>query len=135
MATSPDADVRTRLLAQGAGTQYDVFMGPVRDPDPSKGIPDEATFCLANGGREPMPFLQDGNPCYRWSSVQVRVRSAQNQFAAGQTRARAVREALHISAISGYVAVRVRESEPLYLGQDESGHHHWSVNVEMEHRQ
>jgi hypothetical protein len=36
--------------------------------------------------------------------------------------------------MAGYITVDALETEPLYLGKEDAGHHRWSLNFEMEHR-
>ena len=134
MATTVDADVVTALTgSNGLVSGTNLFAGPVRAP--GTGVPDKAVFVLATGGPPPMPFILGGSGTdYCRSTVQVRVRSDQEDFPTGQTLARALRTLLHKNILSGYIDVRVRESEPNYLGQGELGHHEWSINLEMEHR-
>lgn len=108
-----------------------LFEGPVRAAGAT--VPHEALFVLATGGDPPLPFLGT-TVSYCVSALQVRYRSAPHEYAAGRAKVRAVRNAIHLGSITGYVEVRVRESEPLYLGPDEHGSHEWAINVDMEHR-
>lgn len=134
MATTPDTDVVALLtgsLGLVAGTN--LFAGPVRAP--GTGVPDKAVFVLATGGAPPIPYMDGTLQDYQRSIVQIRVRSDLEDFPTGQTLARSVRDFLHKITGTSYTDIRVRETEPNYLGPDELGHHEWSVNLEMEHRQ
>lgn len=139
MATTPDIDVATYLGTQ-LGTLTlgtNLFCGPVRGHDtPDSGIPDQAVFVLASGGPAPGAFL--GNSAsgeQRFTSLSIRVRSAPNGFQSGQTLARSVRDTLHHAAVSGYLDVAVRESDPAYLGVTEKAQHEWSIGVNLMHLQ
>ena len=133
-APSPDSDIRTALAGSGLGlvAGTNLFCGPVRAPMP--GVPPLAVFVLASGGYGPRPLL-GSHTDYRISTVQVTVRSAEQDFAGGQSLARSVLIALQRAAITGYASVVMRESEPNYLGQDQDARHLWSLNAEMGHEQ
>lgn len=77
-----------------------------------------------------MHTMNNAGPDIKRASVQVRVRSNVNDFAGGQQKARAVWSALQRAVLAGYMSITARESEPVYLGQDDTEHHEWSVNVE-----
>ena len=143
MATAPDTDVVAALTgAIGLTAGTNLFSGPVRAYTILEAgtvvVPHKAVFCLATGGPPPMSFVNGGSGTdYNWSVVQIRIRSdigSTSDFADGQTLARAVRDRLHKAVVTGYIEIRVRESEPNYLAQDDDGHHEWSINLEMEHR-
>lgn len=137
---TPDADLATRLAAGltsalGAGYVYgttgaNIFRGPPRKP--GNGIPVKAMFCLATGGPVPQQYTTDGSTSeVRYTSVQVTIRGDVEAFGAGQTLARACRDALHKSTISGYFNVEVRESEPTFIGVDDQESPRWTINVSM----
>ena len=130
--STPDVDVAARLVAAGIGLTLgtNLFRGKERPPA-APGIPHKAVFCLASGGAGPQAYADGTALQLRYPSVQVFVRSDPNDFAAGQTLARAVRDALHHATVAGYVNVEVVESEPNYLSEDEQGHHLWTVNVDL----
>lgn len=136
MPTTIDTDVVGRLDGfdgwAASGASRNLLPGPVRD-EPL--VPDLAAFVLVTGGPPPIPYVSGGTGTNTiMSSVQVRVRSAPDDFAGGQAHARLARDRLHEFIISGYVEVRVREAEPLYLAMDEKRRHHWSINLTLEHR-
>jgi hypothetical protein len=134
MASDPDLDLVTHLATQGIGTAAtNLFRGPVRD---ATGVPDASVFCLLAGGPAPESFVDGGASAdYRRSSVQINTRSAPDDYNGGLAKAKAASAAAHKASLAGYVDVRVRESEPLYLGRDEKARHRFSSNVTMEHRQ
>jgi hypothetical protein len=129
---TPDAAVATHLAASGlllvVGTN--LFRGPVRPV--STGVPAKAAFVLATGGPGPVPFIDaavNGDTYY--FDVQVRIRGEREAFATTRTLARGVRNALHRASISGYLSALVTESEPAYLGPDDSERPEFSVNVRL----
>jgi len=139
MATSPDSDVVTKLNGVSGwttGAGRNLFRGPVRPP--STEIPHAACFVLASAGPAPEAF-SGSTPELRYSAVQVRTRSnagtTSSVYVDGLTKARATRDALHHATISGYHDVRAMQTEPVYIGVDESGHHEWSINLELWHDQ
>jgi len=129
---TPDVDVATYLAAQGFGTiGTDLFHCAPKPP--GGGIPDACIFVLDSGGPAPDPYFRVGGASasfYR-VGVQVRVRAAVGQSAAGKERARDVLTALHLAAIAGYTAVHAQTSAPLYLGRDDTEHDEWSVNCSV----
>lgn len=132
MAPPPDSAVASLLVTAGQGVLGStLFLGPVRPP--SAGVPHKAIFCLATGGASPLTHsMNNAGPDIKRASVQVRVRSNVNDFSGGQTVARAVWSALQRAVFAGYMSITCRESEPVYLGQDDTEHHEWSVNVETQ---
>lgn len=128
----PDAAVADALAAAGLSLAKGVnlFRGPVR-PD-LLGVANKAVFCLATGGPRNERFLGTASD-YRVSTVQIRVRTGPGEFDAGQTLARAIRDALHATQPEGYVSMQVREGEPNFLGQfADDDTYQWSLNVELE---
>jgi hypothetical protein len=135
MATTPDSDLVTYLDAQvGALTiGTNLFAGKPRAIKPT--VADKAVFVLSSGGPEPQAFCSGTSVEERDSSVSVRVRSDGADFSGGQTLARLVRDTVHHSTIAGYKDVSAQQAEPIYIGEDDDGHHEWSVNVTMKHEQ
>ncbi len=126
----PDDAVVTKLAAAGLGltSGTNVFAGRIRPQ--GSGVPFASVFCEATGGPVNQPYL--GNAAdWRVKTVQVRVRSDPRAFETGQTLARGCLTALHRAALTGYTWCYVREPHPTYLQQDESGCHHWTLNVEL----
>lgn len=143
MAAAPDTAVVAVLAAAGLGLTAapaagaNLFAGPVRRPSPTGAVaeqpftPHKAVFCLATGGPAPISFVRrNTGPDVKRSTVQVRVRSEVNEFGNGQTLARGVWTALQRVVVTGYMSITVRESEPVYLGEDATNHHEWSINLE-----
>jgi hypothetical protein len=128
----PDIDILTALAAAGIGLSrgINLFCGPPRAANPPT-IPHQAVFVLASGGPEQEAYSDGTTTERRYSAVQVRVRSNPRGFDAGNTLARQVRDALHHRTLTGYLDVRAMQSEPIYIGEDEPGHHEFSVNLEL----
>jgi Bacteriophage minor capsid protein len=114
-----------------------VFDGPVRAADAL--VPQEAIFVLPTGGFDSIPERTTAahlvNPAIPPTelvspTIQVRIRSACDDYTGGYAIARAVRSALHRYIPSGFLECRVREAHPIYLGRDSLGCHEWSFNLE-----
>lgn len=130
---TPDADIAARLdTALGSLTLgVNLFRGK-EQPYSSTGIPHQAVFCLATGGPAPEAYLFGGTGVeLRYPAVQILVRSNPRDFAGGQALVRTIRDAVHHATIAGYVEVRVAETEPNYVREDDEGHHAWTINVEL----
>lgn len=131
MADSPGVAVRKELNSAVGALTYttNLFDGPVRPP--SSGIPHEAVFCLTTGGPKPESQVNaNTGPDLKRGSVQVRIRSNAGKFTDGETLANTVWTAIQRATITGYMSVTCAQSEPVYLGQDDTEHHEWSVNVD-----
>ena len=133
MTVEVDKDLADVLAAASIGLTkgMNLFRGPPRAA--GGGIPHQAVFVLAWGGPSPIPLHDGSKRDLIMSRVQITVRGAPEKFDDGQTLARAVKKALHEKPPSGYIDVTVQESEPLYLKQDEYGHHEWVINIEAKH--
>lgn len=134
---TPDIDVANHLAAAVPAPDLgivgtDIFRGPVR-PAKVGFVPHAAIFVLATGGPAPSPYFSVAgvSASFYKVSVQVRVRSNVEKFGDAQTKALQVRDKLHLANIAGYVACKVLQSEPIYLGQDDLEHHEFSVNATL----
>lgn len=136
MATDPDGDVVTYLNTNVGALTTNTNLFASKEQAEGDGIPHLAVFVLPTGGPAPQAYV-DGNSGteQRFSGVQVMSRSAPRAYNAGKTFARLIRDTLHHAAISGYVDVRVNESEPLYLGENDAGAHLWTSNLELLHEE
>lgn len=131
--STPDTDMTTHLNTNVAALTYNtnLFRGPVVAE--SAYVPDLAVFCLSTGGPKPEAYIFGGTGVEeREHGLLIRVRSAPGEFEAGQTLARAVRDAAHRAVIAGYHDIYVRECDPAYYRLDDKGHHFWSIGVAME---
>ncbi len=130
---TPDIDVAgvisTAVAELTTGTN--LFVGPVRGYDKGR-VPHKAVFITAEGGAPSRQFALAVE--YR-PNVDIRVRgdkpSVPSAFSDGQTLARAVFDAVHFNPPSGYCDAQVVNSHPIYIGQDEDGHHEWVITVNL----
>jgi len=124
-------DVAAALATAGVGTVgTGIFIGPTRAP--ATGLPAVAVFVLPTGAGPPVaPYLGTSTDWHE-VALQILVRSAANSYAAGRTKAAACRTALHRLALgASYTLCMVRETEALYLGRNELGHHEFAINVRV----
>lgn len=130
MPFEPGLDVATQLDADAAFTLgTNLFYGPER-PE-GDGMPHKAVFCLSSGGPGPEEYA-DGSGISRWIGVvQIISRSDPGRYADGLAQARLIRDLLHIQPATGYHEWIFQESEPIYLGTDETDRHRWSSNLEV----
>lgn len=138
--SAPELDVANQLatgLALALGGTWSVGtnikLGPPRDSS-IPGAEGVRVWCMPWNGGPPAPYL--GGPeagSLMQSQVQVVVQSAAgDDFEAGLTVARAVRNVVHThEPTSEYSGAWALESEPLYLGPQDSGQHSFSVNVRL----
>ena len=133
--STPEVDIATLIgtaIAQFTlGTN--VVHGPVR---PARDFPARAAFCFPSGGPAPDAILNDAQTKIRNAAVIIRIRESKNNtdpgaFESGLSLARSVRDTIHYAALTGYIDVRVNESEPIYLGEDEDGHPEFQLNVSL----
>lgn len=125
-----DQDIAARLQAAGVGTVgTDIFEGAIRAP--STVIPHAALFVTPTGGVAPLPFLDNGTTSYYRPSVQIIIRGNVGAYRTTRATAASALAAVHLSTVSGYFQVLARNSEPLYLGLDDTEHPIFSVNVEL----
>ena len=130
MAT-PDLDIANRLQAAGVGTVgTNIFTGGLRAP--SSVIPAAALFVLPTGGTGPSPLLEGSTGRdYSIPSIQILVRGNVGTYITTRTTAQSALDEVHKSTVSGYFQVLARTPQPLYLGQDETEHPMFSVNVQL----
>lgn len=102
--------------------------------EPGFEIPQLAVFCLQNGGDTPESYCNGSDPTgvrlYK-PAVLIRVRCAPHAFATGQALARSIRAAIHELPPSGYIACIVRESEPVFIGEEDNGSFTWQLNADL----
>ena len=126
---NPEVDLVDHLataLTLVAGTS--IFDSPVRAS--GNGVAEKAIFVAPSGGPAPQA-LAGQSLAFRRSFLQVRVRGDQQDYAGGLAFARSARDATQYAAIAGYTDVRIQETEPIYIGQDDQDRHEWTINVEM----
>lgn len=136
MATDPDGDIVDHLDTNVAWLTKATNLFASKEMPVDDVVPDAAVFVLPSGGPAPLAYCEGGGTAERrFSGVQVITRSPTDDYYTGKTRARGIRNTLHHASISGYDDVRVNESEPLYLGENEARQHRWSTNVELWHEE
>lgn len=129
----PATDLVAHLTGtNGLTTGTNLFEGPMRAVGPS--MPARAVFVLSSGGYPPMPFQDSSGQEYCRATVQVTIRGDAQSYASTLALAQALRIRIHHATLAGYVELRVREPEPMYIGQDEAASHMHVLNVEMEYR-
>ncbi len=131
MGLKPEEDLATYIDANTSlvlGTN--LFHGPPKPPGDN--IPHEAVFVFPSGGPAPSAFNGE-TTALRESALQIRIRGDKedNKFKNGLILSRAVRDAVHYASIANYIDVRVEETDPVYLGEDDAGHPEWTVTASM----
>lgn len=123
-------DVKAHLAAASLGT---VFIGPVRPAAPPA-VPHQAIFVLETGGPAPTPYMDGSTTAWRRCRVNIRNRSAPNDYAGGRVSASSIwsRFQQSTSVTGGWVRVTCQQSQPMYLGQDAFGCHEWVTDVVLE---
>lgn len=121
----PVVDVATYLGSESSLTLgSDLFYGLVRAP--SDVVPIRSVFVLGYPGPKPLRVLGTAKEV-RKEPVQVMVRSS--GYEDGYTLAREAYRVLQSATMAGYMDLQARQSEPIYLGEDERFLHHWSINL------
>lgn len=136
MATDPDGDVVAHLNTTIGALTTDTNLFASKQQAPVDGIPHLAVFVLPTGGPAPEAYVDGGSGSERrYSAVQVTSRSEPREYNAGKAFARVIRDALHHATIAGYLDVKVNETEPNYLGENDAGNHVWTSNLELFHEE
>lgn len=111
-------------------TDTNLFVGPPRSDEES--YPTEAVFVLSTGGPKPFNYLDGtGTVQIKYPTLQVYIRGDSRSFTGARDLAKTCLDAVHDNPPTGYIKCRVRETEPFYLGEEESGAHLFTFNVEM----
>ena len=128
MAVMPEALLATELATALTRTLgEDILYGPRRI---SKGsIKGEACFIKPTGGPAPQAYANGNTVALRSAGLQIIIRSAKENWLTGQAFARDVRDATHFARPTGIMEYQIQEQDPTYIGQDEEGHHEWTLNV------
>ena len=123
---NPPRDVASFLAGAGLGVTLgtNMFFGPQREV--SNVVPINAIFLMGRGGPAPIRSMTQVSEI-RNPIVNIRVRW--NKFAAGDTKVRAIQDALQGASISGYLDVEALQSEPSVIGEREEGHHFWLLSI------
>lgn len=108
-----------------------LFEGPLRPADDA--IPTRCVFVLGNGGIDPMNYLNGGaySPELYTVSLRIVVRGNAGDYSDARSLALSVRGWIHDRPPSGYIASRVRQSWPMYFGQDDAGSHLFGFDIDV----
>lgn len=136
-APQPEFDLATYLNGKTGAVSgvtltlaTNLFMGPERAN--KVGVPSQAVFVRNAGGLPAMPYFNNSpNGDDRQSSIQIIARSNPNDYGGGSTFARDVFTLVQRASISPYVYVLCRQSDPIYVGQNDQALHQFSINVLM----
>jgi hypothetical protein len=135
MAATPEEDFATSLatrISRTLGT--DIFRGRMRSA--GDGIPHDSVFVRTSGGPPPLPYGGQTAEETRFTALQVIVRGDPEDYDGALTTARSVRDQMHdIPPSASYIACRMQQSEPLPIGEDETGATMFSLNFELWHDQ
>ena len=94
----------------------------------SSTVPAEAVFVMGTDGLPPDRFFAQQDEV-RHPTIMIRIRSP--DYNSGYELARKVYDAVQSSRPPGIKDVSCRQSEPIYLGQDNNAHHGWSLNFDL----
>lgn len=129
-----DLDVATALAARSLGLTLgtNLFWGIPREVDPSSGLGSRVVFVSPRLSPPPDNYC-DGSvtPQSREPQLQITVRSDPRDYSGGYTLAASVRDALHDQPLSGYDACRITQTDPIPIGETDSGEHLFSLNVHL----
>lgn len=119
-------DTATASLTKGVN----LFASPLR-PE-GNGIPGEACFVYSWGGPAPQVY-NDGGAGKNLNLIdcQITLRWTSDSPKAGDDLAAVLYNALRKSTPTGTIAAEAQNSAPLYLGQDDKGHHVWTINLRL----
>ncbi len=140
--TALNADASSRFFGQlGAWTVGgNVRVGPVLPPSENqsvaRAVPHKCIFLMGYGGRKPIHYKGAAGG-ERYPAVQAWIRSDLNKYEAGKLVADAVVEAFDAqvpTSVLDFYDLRVLNSEPFFIQQDDAGHAEWTVNVEAARR-
>jgi hypothetical protein len=122
---SAEVDVRTWLTGTASVLASSaVFIGKTR---PAGGaIPSKSIWIATMGGWQPRDVIGGVSTAEFTRTVQVRIRSAANDYAGGAALADAAHQRMHRGAIPGYLSVVCWHSAPMYIGLDDQEENEWS---------
>jgi hypothetical protein len=132
-----EADIAAEIttnLGVGFTLGGNVRTGPVRKPTDDQtitgAVPHKCIFCLGTGGIDDVPFIDGGaKGAEQRLTVQVWVRSNPKDYDGGKALADSVFLAIDKNPPTGYHEARALASAPIYVRQDDTDHHEWSINV------
>ena len=125
---NPAVSLANIINAAGAATLgVNLFVGLVRPV--SDTVPAEAVFVNATDGLPANRFFCTTDSEVRHPTVQIRIRSP--NYLAGYELAKEVYDLCQSSQPTDVLDVVARQSEPIYLEQDENANHQWSLNFDL----
>lgn len=124
----PAEDVRDHIAglvgSLTAGTN--LFASKLRSP--RAGVPTNAVFVYASGGRDPDRSMQEVDEI-RWPVVTVAVRNARQKT--GSDLATSIFNTLRGSPPSGYLDLVCMGSQPTDMGYDSDGNHIFNITLRL----
>lgn len=137
---SVEQDVAIALAVSLSGVPYSLVYGtncregPVRKASDNQlltgKVPHRCVFILSTTGEPDEPWQDGGLKTGRLKpGVQIWVRSDVQQYTNGLALAQAVWFAMDKTPPTGYQEARCSNSGPLYVREDDAGHHEWSINL------
>lgn len=132
-ASLPDvaSDVATYLAGAGLGLTLGSNLFAVAESNSNAPNTTPAVYCVASGGPAPAPYLCSKGSFHRLG-VNVRVLGGKEAPQAGAQLARQVADKLQCATISGYVAVYLKDAQPVFAGLDDHDAPLWSLNAEAQ---
>lgn len=129
----PEVDIAAKIatLMNTFVVGTNLFTGPMRIE--GAGVPKLSMFVIQMPGGSIENYIQGGsrtNELYT-GSVRIIVRSDSNAYAAGLAAIREAGHELHDVDVTGYIACRLRTSEPMYFGVDDDGAHLFGFDVDV----
>jgi len=94
---------------------------------PPKKVDALTVFVWDNGGPPPMALLSDR--ARRFPRVDIRILSPQSDYKAGADFKDTLFKATHQQDIGTFMDVR--SQEPVYIGENDSGQHEWSMPTQV----
>lgn len=127
--TTPAQDLVNSLDADsslGVAKGVSLFSGPMRAV--STNIPVDAVFIYPVGGIMPVRVMGQGKEV---RNVGVFIRIRNKTYSSGDSLARAIVNYLQTISVTGYLDVKVSQSEAIYAGPTQEGYHLFTLTVSM----
>jgi hypothetical protein len=124
---NPAVSLANEINGKAATLGVDLFVGLVRPV--SDTVPAQAVFVRGSDGLPANRFFCDTDSEVRHPTVQIRIRSP--NYLDGYELAKEVYEICQSSQPLNVLDVVARQSEPIYLEQDENKNHQWSLNFDL----
>ena len=140
MSLRPDKIIRDRIEDQIAGLIVGENLFSGRYQGVGGNIPATAVFVIPSGGPADSPNNGEA-VSIRFPAVQIRVRSeaagpdggggTAGGYDQGIELAQDIREAVRFFRPAGVIDMRLGESAPIPLPDDDHGNHEWSINIDV----